>query len=799
MCAKKNFDFIISFIVLLITFPLFFIITILIKLSSKGSIFFKQERIGKDGKIFTIYKFRTMIEQFSNLGPKITSKNDFRITQIGKILRQFNLDKLPMFFNVLKQEMSIIGPCPEIPEIVNLYSNEQRKVFFVKPGILSPSQILQRRELEKYSIEVENVEEYYIKHILPLKLEIDIEYVKNACLKTDIKYLIQWLKNIILNTFNLKYFVKNKFFIYSFLFDLFLVEFSYFLSCQLFSQKFSNSFLILIIYSFVFIYYKMYQSIWKYIKDFVSLFKSMFMSFSIIILLTYFSNFYFFSKSVLFFNTVLLFSFLLGIRLIVKFIYQKKFSKFNVQNILIAGIDEKIKEFLQNLNQSSNITYNSIGFVDEDIRKIGEVIEGIKVLGTWYDIPNIVSIHNVKEIFIFSKIPKPEIKTIIEFCKKIKINYKIIPCVRNLLNNKIIYFSEIRNIEILDILERESINLDFSSINNFLQGKNVLVTGAGGSIGSELCKQIYANYNIKSLTLIDKTENYLYEIESELENIKSSGKYFSYLCDITCKNKIKIIFEQLKPDIIFHAAAYKHVHLAEKYFIETIENNIFGTKVIADLANEFGVNCFVMISTDKAVKPISIMGVTKRIAELYIQNLSQKSNTKYLTVRFGNVLNSKGSVIPLFQKQIEKKGPITITHPEMERYFMTIPESVHLILQSATLGEKQEIFILDMGKPIKIIDLCKEMIKLSGYDLEKIPIKFIGLRPGEKLSEELFEPEEKQLSCSHPNIKKLKPIHFRNDIEEKLFELQQLIQTNPSFNQTAINLQKIVSIYRPRI
>ncbi|MFH1612196.1 MAG: nucleoside-diphosphate sugar epimerase/dehydratase, partial [bacterium] len=544
------------------------------------------------------------------------------------------------------------------------------------------------------------------------------------------------------------------------------------------------------------VYCKMYQNIWKYIKNFICVLKSIIISFIIIILLMYFSNSYFFSKSVLFFNTIILFLFLLGIRLIARFIYSKKFSKPNCQNILIAGIDEKAKQLLQNFNQFSNIIYNPIGFIDEDTRKIGKVIEGIKVLGTWNDIPDIVAIQNVKEIFISSKIPVPEIKTIIEFCKKAKINYKIIPCVKDLLSNKIIHLSEVRNIEILDILERESINLDFLSISNFLKGKKVLVTGAGGSIGSELCKQIYSNYNAKSLTLVDKTENYLYEIECELENIKSSCKYFSYLCDITHKNKLKTIFEHSKPDIIFHTAAYKHVPLSEKNFIETIENNIFGTKIIADLTNEFGINCFTMISTDKAVNPTSIMGATKRIAEIYIQNLSQKSNTKYLTVRFGNVLNSKGSVIPLFQKQIEKGGPITITHPEMERYFMTISESVQLILQSATLGQKKEIFILDMGKPIKIIDLCKEMIKLSGYNLEKFQIKFIGLRPGEKLSEKLFEQEEKILPCSHPNIKILKPIHFSNDIEKDLIELQQLIQSNPSFNQIAIKLQKIIPSYK---
>jgi FlaA1/EpsC-like NDP-sugar epimerase len=342
--------------------------------------------------------------------------------------------------------------------------------------------------------------------------------------------------------------------------------------------------------------------------------------------------------------------------------------------------------------------------------------------------------------------------------------------------------------------------LDLSAIQKFLEDKKVLVTGAGGSIGSELCRQI-VEYSPKTLFLLDKGENYLHEIRCELDGQFTSVQIRSNLCNITNSAKMTRIFEEYHPEIIFHAAAHKHVPLSEENPEEAIWNNVYGTKVLANLADEFGVREFVMISTDKAINPSSLMGVTKRIAELYIQALSQKkaTKTKFVTVRFGNVLNSNGSVVPIFKNQIEKGGPITITHPDVSRYFMSIAEAAQLVLQAGTMGKSGEIFLLEMGKSIRILDLAIELINQAGLKpFEDIPVKIIGLRPGEKMHEELIGRDEVASPTSHVGIKILqsKQVVTLTEIEAKIAELINFDYSR-GFNILTKKIIDLVSEYQP--
>jgi FlaA1/EpsC-like NDP-sugar epimerase len=392
-----------------------------------------------------------------------------------------------------------------------------------------------------------------------------------------------------------------------------------------------------------------------------------------------------------------------------------------------------------------------VGFLDDDPRKRGLVIHGIRVLGTVAEVDKVALATGAQQALITIGNPSPEVvRRVVDLCKKCDIPTKVIPGIRHILEGKV-NLSAIREVALEDLLHREPIQLDVESIAAFVNGRRLLITGAGGSIGSELCR-IVRRYEPASLVLVDNTENNLFHIHRELMADPDGAEVIPCLADICDRVRMKQIFAGYRPDMVLHAAAYKHVPMIEWNPGEAIKNNIVGTRTIADLAHEHGVSEFVMISTDKAVNPTSIMGVTKRIAEIYIQALCQRSRTRFVAVRFGNVLGSAGSVIPTFQEQIARGGPVTVTHPEMKRYFMTIPEACQLVLQAATMGRGGEIFILDMGQPVKIVDLARNLIGLSGFRPGDIEIRYIGMRPGEKLFEELALKDEIANKTRHPKI-----------------------------------------------
>lgn len=420
--------------------------------------------------------------------------------------------------------------------------------------------------------------------------------------------------------------------------------------------------------------------------------------------------------------------------------------------VLIVGAGDAGAMIAREVNHRYYETKQLVGFIDDDQYKNKQRLFGVKVLGNRQDIKRIVSENGVDEIIIaMPSAGGTIIREIIHECKKTKCALKILPGIYELIDGNVTV-QQLRNVEVEDLLGRDPVKLDVEQIAGYLKGKRVLVTGAGGSIGSELCRQI-AKMSPDSLTLLGKGENSIYEIHSELREKYKKINIEPIIADVRDKERIHSIFSQVKPQVIFHAAAHKHVPLMESQPMEAVRNNIFGTKTVAEAADEFGAEAFVMISTDKAVNPTSVMGATKRVAELIIQNLSKKSDTKFVAVRFGNVLGSRGSVIPLFKKQIAKGGPITITHPDMQRYFMTIPEASQLVLQAGAIAKGGEVFVLDMGEPVKIVDMANDLIELSGLIPNKdIKINFTGLRPGEKLFEELLTAEEGTTSTKHEKI-----------------------------------------------
>lgn len=411
---------------------------------------------------------------------------------------------------------------------------------------------------------------------------------------------------------------------------------------------------------------------------------------------------------------------------------------------LIVGAGSAGTMVARQLLKNSEADLYPVVFVDDDPFKRKLQIHGIEVKGYIQDIPNLVvnlSIDNI--IIAIPSLTKSETKRIYEQCAKTTAKTQIMPLLEDLVSGKI-SVNQIRDVEVEDLLGREPVQLDMSSISEKLADKAILVTGAGGSIGSEICRQV-CKFKPKQLLLLGHGENSIYTIHMELQKqFSGTIDFVPIIADVQDRDRIFDIMSEYCPDVIYHAAAHKHVPLMEYNPTEAVKNNIFGTKNVADAADVFGVSNFVMVSTDKAVNPPNVMGATKRFAEMIVQNLAKESKTNFVAVRFGNVLGSRGSVIPLFKQQIASGGPVTVTHPDMTRYFMTIPEASRLVLQAGALARGGEVFVLDMGEPVKIVDLAKNLITLSGYSIDEIGIQFAGIRPGEKLFEELLNDNEVQ-------------------------------------------------------
>ncbi|WP_286496610.1 nucleoside-diphosphate sugar epimerase/dehydratase [Empedobacter sp. 189-2] len=443
-------------------------------------------------------------------------------------------------------------------------------------------------------------------------------------------------------------------------------------------------------------------------------------------------------------------------RLYYKWIYDYFFSKNKaVQRILIYGAGDSgliTRDILQNDTQ---FNYKVIGFIDDNTSKVGTFIDGVKIYSIHDITEKFIDRNDITEVIIsIQNIKTNQLLKLSKSVEDLPVKIKIIPPISNWIDGTY-KPAQIKQLKIEDLLGRESIQLNNPIINKEIKGKIVLVTGAAGSIGSEISRQI-AMMDFDQLILIDHAESALYDIQQYLKNDLSEDKQnrIDYIVSsVRDRKRMLSLFDKYRPQIIFHAAAYKHVPLMEKFPYEAINTNVYGTKIVADLANDFGAEKFVMVSTDKAVNPTNVMGATKRVAEIYVNCINEKSKTNYIVTRFGNVLGSNGSVIPLFKRQLEHGGPLTVTHPDITRFFMTIPEACQLVLEAAIMGKGGEIFVFDMGESIKIIDLAKRMIRLSGYKYpEEIDIKIVGLRPGEKIYEELLANGENTVKTHHEKI-----------------------------------------------
>jgi len=561
----------------------------------------------------------------------------------------------------------------------------------------------------------------------------------------------------------------------------------------------------------------LYEKLWRYagIQELKNIFFANLVAYAPVAGAVIITGGEYYSRSIIAISGLLTFFFTGGIRFLLRIIHERMGLLVAGKRVLIVGANDAgesiLREILRKAGEASltkasaEDSYMPVGFIDDDPKKKNIHIHNVPVLGTIDELTEIATKNDIEEIIIALPSP-PLIQKVVQKCENLRVEFKVIPSLSEIISGRL-SVSQIRKVKIEDLLEREEVSLDCGMMQEFIKGKRILVTGAGGSIGSELCRQIL-RFGPEMLILLGRGENSIYEINLELKNVIESGNFsttesspelVTFIADIRDEARIRTLLKKYKPNIIFHTAAHKHVPLMEHNVPEAITNNVFGTRQLMLIADEYGVESFILLSTDKAVNPTSIMGATKRLAEMIMKAYSPKAKQcRFSAVRFGNVLDSRGSVVPTFRRQIAMGGPVTVTDEKMTRYFMTIPEAVQLVVEAGAMGEAGEIFILDMGKPIRILDLARNMIKLSGFEPGKdIPVKIKGIRPGEKLEEELVNTGEKTEKTRYSKILRvITDTMTYSAISGKLEELKELAEAGDE-RGIRDKLKEIIPNFKP--
>ena len=564
----------------------------------------------------------------------------------------------------------------------------------------------------------------------------------------------------------------------------------------------------IITYSSILHIFKTYKNITRYENgnDYLVYVLACLLSYAIIMTIKTIFNAYLVEMRINMVAALIIVTALIGYRVVIRLILNtghddKVKTDNNRKNVLIIGAGDAARTVIRTIKISMKNTYHIVGLIDDNINKVDYAISGKRILGTRYDIPKVCNKYKIDIIFFtISNISSKDRKEILEICQETQTKVRILPGTADLIENKNL-MSNFRDIEIEDLLGRDPIKLDNKKIGELIEKKVVLITGGGGSIGSEICRQVM-KYDPENLVIVDIYENNLYDIEQELKMNYPDKNITAIVASVRDRKRLNEIFEEYKPYLVFHAAAHKHVPLMETSPLEAIKNNVFGTYNVVNCADEYNVKRFILISTDKAVNPTNIMGATKRLCEMIVQAKNKVSKTEYAAVRFGNVLGSNGSVVPLFKKQIASGGPVTVTHKDITRFFMTIPEAVSLVLQAMSYAKGGEIFVLDMGEPVKIYDMAVNLIKLSGLEPNvDVEIKFTGLRPGEKLYEEILMDEEGLQATKHDKIHIAEPMNINMDmIKEKLDKLNNLLETTNNEDKEIIKetIKEIVPTFKDK-
>jgi FlaA1/EpsC-like NDP-sugar epimerase/lipopolysaccharide/colanic/teichoic acid biosynthesis glycosyltransferase len=755
---------------LLLLAPVFLVIGLMIKLTSPGPVFYRGERVGRWGRRFKLYKFRSMVQDADRRGPGITGKDDPRITAVGRFLRRTKLDELPQLINILRGEMSLVGPRPEDPRYVAFYTAEQRRLLSVRPGITSPASLYYRQE--ETLLAGDDWERAYCKQILPHKLALDLAYLRERTLWTDLVLILSTLINAVFHgrdcaSLILK--LRNR---HILLLDMVALSVLPALALSLRLEGLDwwpahdralllYTLVALMVKVSIFYVLGLYNRYWCYagVNDLTMVALAVGLSTTVLTVLFVHLHPILDPYCLAMYRTVPVIDGLLtvlpaaGFRFGLRALYywqRRCQAMLGGRRVLVVGAGEGGAMVVREMRANPQLDMEPVAFVDDDPAKLGTVIQGLSVLGTCAQVPELVDRYRIQRVIVaMPSVALKRQREIIALCEKTGVATHNLPGVYELLaGHKTI--SCLPQIDINQLLHREPVAIDQSEVSAYLRGARVLVTGAGGSIGSELCRQV-ARFKPAEIILLGHGENSIAEIGLDLSLSFPDLITHRAIVDVRDQGRVNQAIGAYRPQVIFHAAAHKHVPMMEADAQEAITNNVLGTWNVLRAAEGHGVERFVLISTDKAVNPTCVMGATKRMAELLVVAAARRTGHAYMAVRFGNVLGSRGSVIPIFQWQIAAGGPLTVTHPDMRRYFMTIPEAVQLVLQASVLGQGGEVFVLDMGQPVRILDLATDLIKLSGLEPGRdIEIVYTGIRHGEKLNEELFlEGEDYQRTKHH--------------------------------------------------
>lgn len=809
---KRLFDFFLALIGLLLFSPLMVAVAIAIRIDSPGALIYSGERVGRGGKKFRIFKFRSMVADASSLGGGLTFRGDPRITRVGRILRATKLDELPQLVNVLKGEMSFVGPRPEDPRYVALYDERQRRVLSVRPGVTSVASLHYRQEEELLPPDL--WEQVYTSTVMPAKLALELEDLAKSSFGRDLLVLVGTCFALVKDAADLGPWAPSikhvqiwvsRYVTWAAV-DVALIVIAYTLAIliraldaqvdvRLALQKAVFDVVVYLAANYVF---GIYRRAWRYAsgQESVTLFFSVMTATAVLFAIGLTERTRDLPLGAVIFGGIFTFMLMAAVR------YRRRLLRGVLDTlqsltslatregarVLIVGAGEEGQLLAWRLqNRAPGVGYQVAGFIDQDPRNHGLMIHNVPVYGDRRRIPKLVDELHIDLIII--AIPPNEVlepRELLALCRSTQAQVKILPGLASLLRGN---GSEPIWVDVDEgeLFQRRSYRADGEACSKLIGGKILMVTGAAGSIGSELCSQI-ADYNPARLVLVDFDESGLHDLHMELMSKRKEFPIEIALGDIADRAGVEALFNRVHPHIVFHAAAYKHLPILEEQPREGIRVNIVGTRVMHHLSEEFGVERFILISSDKAANPKSVLGMTKRIGELIVTASPRRGHMLSTAVRFGNVLGSRGSVIPTFEKQIELGGPVTITDPEMTRYFLSTGEAVSLLLQAVSMTAGGDIYVLDMGAQVKIVDLARRLIRAHGLRPEQdIEIKYTGARPGEKISEELVGPGETQVPTEHASIYRIRqtaPL----DLGGFEYQVEELVNMSPD-GRTADSLR----------
>ncbi len=823
---KRFMDVSIAAALLLAAAPLFLLIMCAIWLDDPGPVIYRGQRVGRGGALFFIRKFRTMRVR-QGMQSQITLRGDPRVTRVGRFLRATKLDELPQLLNVLRGEMSLVGPRPEAPCYVSDYTPEQRQVLTVRPGITGATQVLFRHE--EQILTGADPERYYRSVVMPAKLTIDLEYVRHWSLWLDLKIMAHTLLALVrsgaplglspqaesLPTVALaasssvreevkmrqtrplpsvrladtpastrrtfwaalkawaKYHLVRRLVSYggSVALDVTTVTAAFetatalrFVGSPLFAQELKLLFwpdlAIGGMYAVISYLIGLHRTLWRYasICDGVALIQAVGITMVLVngLEIARAAQVEILPLSVNIAGGFLSFLFLGCVKVFPRVVLGWRLARSREQNtrVLIVGAGEAGASLASSFLMQGMQEYELVAFVDDDQTKWRRRIHHVPILGSIADIPLVVKKYSIDLIAIASpSAGAKRISEIINLCQQTPASIKILPSLHEMLGEQPQVLS-LREVNVADLLGREVVPLQTAEAQSLLEGKIILVTGAAGSIGSELCRQLIV-YKPQKIIALDNNETGLFDLAESLRAHPDAARLQLRIGDITNITSMSGLFAEERPHLVFHAAAYKHVPLLETHPDQAIQTNVLGTYYLCHLARQYQVNCFVFISSDKAVDPVNVLGASKRLGECIVQAMAQEDcgATRFCAVRFGNVIGSRGSVVPTFIKQIEQGGPVTVTDPMTTRYFMTIPEACGLVILTATIADSGGVYLLDMGSPVRIVDLAVKMIRSRGLRIERdVPIVYTGLRSGERLHELLVAPGEQLVPTSQSKI-----------------------------------------------